>query len=134
MDYWKNVLTEVLEKEKQEGGNFKFTDMGHTIVKNRMNQHRSQRRYRPKQEPSDTVYFLGADYEGIYFTRREAQSLYHLLKGKTISETGRDLKLSPRTIEFYVKNMRLKLGVYSKDELLEKVRKTPLINQLNFDE
>ena len=134
MDYWKTVLEEVTDKEHKNKGTFKFTDVGHTMIQKRIQQKRSQRRYSCRRKPNSCSYFIGDGYEGIYFTRREAQALYHLLKGKTMSETGRDLKLSPRTIEFYVKNMRLKLGVYSKDELIEKIKKTGLVERLDFDD
>ena len=64
-------------------------------------------------------YYLGGVYAGIYFTRREAECLYYLLRGMTIAATAIQLELSPRTVEFYVKNMKRKLQVKTKFDLME---------------
>ena len=129
MDYWEAVLDEVMHKE-DETFQFKFTDIGRSLLRERTRQQRNSPAERTK--PGTSMYFIGEAFEGIYFTRREAQTLFHLLKGKTIPEVGRSLDLSARTIEFYVKNMKLKIGVKSKAELLDKLRHTDIIKQLNF--
>lgn len=66
-------------------------------------------------------YHLGDNYPGVYFTERETQAMYHFLRGKTANEVAQHLKLSCRTVEFYLKNMKLKLGCHSKSELIERV-------------
>ena len=71
-------------------------------------------------------YFIGAPYDKIYFTHREAECLFYLLRGLTISATAKMLHLSPRTVEFYVKNMKIKLKVKTKSELVE------CLHALNF--
>jgi len=69
------------------------------------------------------MYYLGETYPGVYFTRREVECLLYLLEGHTIVGTAELLGLSPRTVEFYVKNMRMKTGAQTKLFLLEKMRK-----------
>lgn len=64
-------------------------------------------------------YPVGEPYADIYFTHREAECLYYLLCGLTIVSTAEQLNLSPRTVEFYVKNMKEKMCVRTKSELME---------------
>jgi len=54
-------------------------------------------------------------------SRREYEVLLLLGKGLTMKEAARILVLSPRTIESYVNDAKLKLGVYSKRELIDMV-------------
>ncbi len=58
----------------------------------------------------------------VQFTRREADCLVHFLQGKTANETGLALGLSQRTVEYYVKNMRQKVGCRTKADLIRIVR------------
>jgi len=74
-------------------------------------------------------YYLGEDYPGIYFTRREVDCLMCLLDSHTIVSAATILELSPRTVEFYVKNMRMKIGVKTKSDLLKKIRKMGFMNR-----
>lgn len=130
MDYWESILQEVLHKSEKDY-TFKFTDIGRSIFRDRS---RKQRYYQEaKSRQTLPMYFLGDDYEGIYFTKREAETLFYLLQGKTIPETARALNLSARTIEFYVKNMKLKVGAKSKVELIEKVKSTKVMDHFKND-
>ena len=70
---------------------------------------------------------LGSKFPGVYFTRREAQCMWHLLQGKTIKAAGDALKLSSRTIEFYLKNMKKKVGCNTKPELIELILQTDFV-------
>jgi DNA-binding CsgD family transcriptional regulator len=128
MDYWEAILDEVMHSD-DDAFHFKFTDLGRSLVRDRHRKYRQTRHEREK--PVSPTYYLGAKFPNIYFTKREAETLYFLLQGKTIVETGDCLNLSARTIEFYVKNMKLKVGVKSKVELLEKIRDTAIIKQLH---
>lgn len=67
------------------------------------------------------VYGLGAKYGDLYFTRRESECMLWLLRGKTINGVALVLKLSPRTVEYYIKNMKNKLGCRTKFELIDLV-------------
>ena len=50
---------------------------------------------------------------------REQQCLYLLAHGHTAKTIAKSLKLSPRTIYFYIENMKKKIGHYKKNELVE---------------
>jgi len=56
----------------------------------------------------------------IQLSKREIESLYHYTQGKTAKEIGKILQLSNRTIENYLRNIKCKLGVTSKVELIHK--------------
>ncbi|HEV2614578.1 MAG TPA: helix-turn-helix transcriptional regulator [Gammaproteobacteria bacterium] len=59
-------------------------------------------------------------HHGIYFSRREEEVLAQLVRGKTAKQIGEKLNLSPRTIESYVENMKIKTNCQSKAELIDK--------------
>lgn len=67
------------------------------------------------------LYGLGTRYGDLYFTRRESECMVWLLRGKTINSVATILKLSPRTVEYYIKNMKNKLGCRTKFELIDLV-------------
>lgn len=73
------------------------------------------------------MYSLGNKHTNVYFTRREAECMALLLRGKTIGKVAGILKLSPRTVEYYVKNMKSKLGCRTKFELLDIVYSSDFI-------
>jgi DNA-binding CsgD family transcriptional regulator len=79
----------------------------------------------------DKQYYLGENYPAVYFTRREAECLYYLLRGFTISATALQLNLSARTVEFYVKNMKQKMGVKNKSELMERLHAVGFMQVIN---
>lgn len=56
--------------------------------------------------------------EFIQLTKREAECLHYLSYGKTMKEIGRILGLTPKTIEFYLRNIKEKSGYKSREELL----------------
>ncbi len=60
--------------------------------------------------------------DGIKLSKREAECLYLLAKGKMTKEIGYILNLSARTVEYYISNMKDKLNCCSRSQLLEKLR------------
>lgn len=67
------------------------------------------------------MYGLGEKFKDVYFTKREADCMTRLLRGKTIEGVAKELDLSPRTVEFYIKNMKKKLNCKTKFELIDLV-------------
>jgi DNA-binding CsgD family transcriptional regulator len=61
------------------------------------------------------------DNFNVHFTNRENDVLRLLIRGKTAREIAAVLGLSKRTVEHHLENMRAKLEVNSKSELIEKV-------------
>lgn len=73
---------------------------------------------------------LGGEYGNAYLTYREAQCMLLFMRGKTVTKVAQCLKLSPRTIEFYLNNIKGKLNCRSKPELIEAIIETPFFNVL----
>lgn len=78
------------------------------------------------------AYGLGSKYGSTYFTKREAECMVLLLRGKTIGSVANILKLSPRTVEYYIKNMKSKLGCRTKFELVDLVYASDFIKNVDF--
>lgn len=53
-------------------------------------------------------------------TDREIEVLYHLIRGKTLKNIATFLAISPRTVEQHLDNIKQKLNVSSKADLIEK--------------
>jgi DNA-binding CsgD family transcriptional regulator len=65
--------------------------------------------------PPDVVSIVAA---GLNLTARETEVLEHLLAGRSSVETGRQLYLSPHTVNDHVRHIFDKAGVHSRKELL----------------
>ena len=63
----------------------------------------------------------GMEIENAYLSKREQECLYHYVRGKSAREISHILPLSKRTIEHYLENVKLKLNVSKKSELIDKV-------------
>lgn len=55
----------------------------------------------------------------VLVSHREMQCAYHLFMGRTVKEISNILSLSPRTVEIYVNNLKLKLNFRKRSELIE---------------
>ncbi len=108
--YWKYLVKETLNKNNPNY-HFVFTNFGTYHV-------RVKKSSTPRK---NKVYPLGENFPNVALTRREAQCMRLFLDGKTIAEVAQHLNLSPRTIEFYMKNMKKKLNCRRKTELMEKI-------------
>ncbi len=54
-----------------------------------------------------------------YITKREFESWLMLSKGLSIKEIGNYLRISPRTVEIYINNIKNKLRIYSTSQLIQ---------------
>lgn len=68
-----------------------------------------------KQTNIEKFYLMTHD---IFISKREMECLYYLSLGKSAKEIGRILKISPRTVESYLINIRRKVGLNTKNELI----------------
>lgn len=75
-------------------------------------------------------YYIGEPYSGAYLTTREAQVIVHFLMGRTVGSTAIELSLSPRTVEYYARNIKLKLQCRKKTELLDRLVKSNFMENL----
>ena len=97
--YWKQLLMDVHKKNKQ----------GEEEVGDLAASGRNQRLY------------LNKPYQHVYVSKREAESLYWFTQGKGVREVAETLEISKRTVEYYLKNVKLKLSCRTRHELLTKV-------------
>ena len=71
----------------------------------------------PKQNNADIhprIFLAG----GLYLTQREAECMHWMLLGCTMKEIAMKLKLSPRTVEYYMKRLKERWGCKNKQELV----------------
>ena len=59
---------------------------------------------------------------GAYLTSQEASCLRILLMDRTVKQAAQSLKLSHRTVEFYVNNIKKKFKVKDKNALLDLIK------------
>lgn len=64
-----------------------------------------------------TNYFSIKD---THLSSRESECLFYLLRGKTAKQIARLLNLSPKTVEHYIENIKLKFQCQTKSELISK--------------
>ncbi len=63
-------------------------------------------------------YVIDENHNPIGLSTRELECLFLQLRGKTAKEIAEILKLSKRTVEYYIDNMKTKFGCFNKTELL----------------
>lgn len=68
-------------------------------------------------------YYLTGEYKGIYLTKREAECLVCLARGKTAKEMAKILKINHRTVEAFLEKIKNKLNCSTKSQLIEKAIK-----------
>jgi DNA-binding CsgD family transcriptional regulator len=70
------------------------------------------------QDLVEPRYYLSGKYEGKYLTKREAECLVCLAHGLTAKETSRLLKISFRTIEIYIQQVKHKFNCSTRSALI----------------
>lgn len=65
-------------------------------------------------------YYLNSPYPEINLSKQQALCLFYVLRGKTNKVIAQILKLSPRTVEAYLDNIKHKMGCINKANLIEK--------------
>ncbi len=63
-------------------------------------------------------YMVDENHNPIGLSTRELECLFLQIRGKTAKEIAEILKLSKRTVEYYIDNMKTKFGCFNKAELL----------------
>ena len=79
------------------------------------------------------MYKLGNKFKDVYFSKREAECMMYLLRGKSIRNIAGILQLSPRSVEFYIRNMKKKLGCGTKFELIDLVAESDFAKNVDFE-
>ncbi len=69
-------------------------------------------------ETTYTQYHLTEYQNKFHFTARETECLFLMLRGKTAKEIGTFLEISKRTVEQYIENIKNKMGVSTRSEVI----------------
>jgi DNA-binding CsgD family transcriptional regulator len=111
------VINEVLNRQCSR--NFAFTNF-------RQEHHQKTDNNKPVNKAKK--YALGPKFAGIHFSQREADCVLQMLRGKSIEGIAKHTNLSPRTVEYYIKNVKRKVGCRTKFELIELVIDSDFLN------
>lgn len=76
-------------------------------------------------------YSVGPEFPDVYLTGREADCVALLMHGENNPAIATRLKLSSRTVEYYIKNVRFKLNCHSRGHLIEIISKTEFVNSVS---
>jgi DNA-binding CsgD family transcriptional regulator len=71
------------------------------------------------EEIQPKKYYLEADNRPLYLTRREVEVLKHYSSGCSIKEIAKQMHISPRSVETYLTNAKVRLGVHNKVEIIK---------------
>lgn len=84
-----------------------------------------------KQQLNDQLtskhYALHVNHQEILITKRELDVLRSLSCGGTLKEAARAIGLSYRTVESYLDNIRYKLGIHKRSEIIKVLRESNLV-------
>ena len=88
------------------------------LVENYFTNHRNETYFSAKNNESATE-----------LTKRQLSCLYYLVRGMTVKQIAKALKLSPKTVEHYLETIKKKLNCYNRVELITKALQLPLIRE-----
>ncbi len=66
-------------------------------------------------------YFLGGEFNDVYFTAREYQCLYWILRRVIAPDIARKLDISSRTVETHIENIKRKSNCKTINEVVDKL-------------
>ena len=72
-------------------------------------------------------YPLGSKYQGVVLNHREAMCMRYVLKNFNIPRIAREMKLSPRTISFYIGSVMLQLKCDNLSRLCDCIKQSELL-------
>lgn len=75
-------------------------------------------------------YYIDNQHEKYNLTEREAECLFYLLRGKSARDIGERLKISPRTVESYIENIKMKFNCKLKSDLIETAIENGLVHYM----
>lgn len=112
-----NNITDILVTENQllDGSNKVIGVVGSFIDISGMKLVKKSGHY----DKTNNRYYLGEDvFNKAYFTGREIEVFKRILLGHSAARIGEILKISPKTAEAYIENIKLKLQAKSKGEII----------------
>lgn len=77
------------------------------------------KKYHEKNSHNERSYFIGSIPQEQLLSKRELELLFYYVRGKTSKTIAKILNLSYRTVENYIDNIKNKLDLGSKEDLIE---------------
>lgn len=114
MNYWQIILDEVAHYE-DKGYRCLYSNLQETDIY--IEKHEEDCVQKKPRKPKIT-YSLPGQYAHLHLSEREAECIYCLQRNHTIKSTAILLNLSARTVEFYLKNIKTKMRLRTKSEVL----------------
>lgn len=71
-------------------------------------------------EPQAVTYILDNKSPELGLSERQQECLFYLLHGFSVKLVAQHMKISPRTVEIHIRQIKVRLKCTSKDELIEK--------------
>lgn len=66
------------------------------------------------------TYILSSKHSPLPLTEKQENCLFLMMRGKSIKEIAKLMKLSPRTVECHIEAIKIKLNCQKKSEIIEK--------------
>lgn len=79
----------------------------------------SDKKYRTKESSNQRSYIISPTRFNTTISKRELDCIFYLLRGNTMKMIAKILNLSPRTVETYLEQVRIKLKCTNRSELIE---------------
>ncbi len=115
---WLTTKTPLLEDETVLGTMYQCQPLNVDLISRISQILINQDRYYSKS--NQRSYNIVGKLKDYNLSPRQQECLYHLLRGKSASTIGQMLKLSKRTVESYIDEIKSKMHCDSKAELIEK--------------
>lgn len=72
-----------------------------------------------KSSANNVSYYVGQLPCSEDLTNRQLEILYYLVQGYSQKEIAHAMQLSPRTVESYLENIKIKLNIYNRSQLIQ---------------
>ena len=93
-----------------------MTNFWDQIISDLVNDKKPKKPKKPKKNIK-VRYHLGSNMK-FYLTKREYECFKLIKTGLTMKQVGAKLELSPRTVEFYLQNIKQRLGLKSMKKVI----------------
>ncbi len=90
----------------------------------------SDKKFYTKVSANERSYTLDFKIHNTQLSERELDCLFYLLRGNSMKKIGKQLDISPRTVERYLEQSKYKLNCENRADLVEKCLEKGLLNYI----
>jgi DNA-binding CsgD family transcriptional regulator len=91
---------------------------------------KQDKKYNEKSDQNRSYTVVPSSDESCKLSNRELECVFFLIRGKTAANIAETLKISKRTVEYYLENIKNKFGCLTKTELIEKAIDSNFIDRI----